>query len=326
MWNSKTTSAGVLERAVQDEEFLADVLSGLRREPPRLPCKYFYDRRGSLLFDKICRLDEYYPTRTELAIMERFGAEMAAACGERVMLIEYGSGSSVKTRTLLAHLDSPAAYVPVDISGKHLLRTAKILARDYPQLKILPVCADFVNEFDLPDLSGESARRVIYFPGSTIGNFTTLAASNLLRQMHAQCGPGGKLLIGVDLKKEVAVLEAAYNDREGVTAAFNLNLLARINRELGGNFRLRRFRHEARYDLTLDRIEMYLVSSCRQTVQIGGERFWFGLGDRICTEYSHKYTVDGFAAMAAASGWRLETAWTDPQSYFAVLHLAADDL
>ena len=302
--------------------FRADVLRGLGRPAKELPCKYFYDERGSRLFEQICALDEYYPTRTELAIMRRFAAAMAAWLGPRCLLIEFGSGSSTKTRLLLDHLETAAAYVPVDISGAHLERSARILAADHPGLPVLPVHADFTAPLTLPR-NLEEARRAVYFPGSTIGNFTPPEARALLRRVHALCGPGGGLLIGIDFKKDRATLEAAYNDARGVTRAFNLNLLRRINRELGGDFRLDRFRHHAFYNADEGRIEMHLISTGRQTVRIGPAQIGFTAEEGIRTEYSYKYDVEGFGTLAASAGWTVEQVWTDERRLFGVLYLAA---
>jgi len=303
-------------------EFLQDVTSGLRAPRKHLPCKYFYDRRGSALFDDICRLDEYYPTRCESAIMDRYADEMGAQIGPGAMLVEYGSGSSVKTRYLLDALPDPAAYVPVDISGDHLLQTARELARDYPRIEILPVCADFTQDFDLPTPTRPATHAAVYFPGSTIGNFVPDQATALLRRIVSLCGDGGGLLIGIDLKKSPAVIQAAYDDAGGVTAAFNLNLLTRINRELGADFKLSRFAHRAVYDVARGRVEMHLVSRRSQTVCVGDQRFEFVEGETICTEYSHKYDVDEFAAIARRAGLALHREWTDEAQNFAVLHLA----
>lgn len=302
--------------------FLHDVLEGLHNRHKHLPCKYFYDARGSALFDRICQLDEYYVTRSELAIMEQFAPEMGSQIGPGAMLVEFGSGSSVKTRYLLDGLPEGVAYVPVDISGQHLQQTACELARDYPQLEILPVCSDFTCDFSLPVPARATTHVAVYFPGSTIGNFVPAEAAGLLSRIALMCGKDGGLLIGIDLKKEPSRIEAAYNDRLGVTAQFNLNLLCRINRELGADFDVNRFSHEARYDSELGRVEMYLVSGEAQSVTIGGERIEFDAGETICTEYSHKYTIDEFAAIAATAGLELHQAWTDENRDVAVLHFA----
>ncbi|HVF11165.1 MAG TPA: L-histidine N(alpha)-methyltransferase, partial [Abditibacteriaceae bacterium] len=243
----------------QADCFREEVLHGLQQPQKELPCKYFYDERGSHLFDQICRLEEYYPTRTELAIMQEHAGAMAQLLGRGCLLIEYGSGSSLKTRVLLDHLAAPAAYVPIDISRAHLMRSAGRLAAAYPGLKVLPVCADYTTDFTLPTCHRPIARKAVYFPGSTIGNFDPTQAQNFLCHIAEICGVGGGLLIGIDLKKDACILEPAYNDARGVTAAFNLNLLRRINRELGADFQLDRFQHYAFYNEELGRIEMHLV-------------------------------------------------------------------
>lgn len=304
------------------DEFRADVLAGLSRRRRRLPCKYFYDRRGSKLFDRICGLEEYYPTRTELAIMRAFAHEMAATIGPRATLIELGSGSSFKTRLLIDALPAVAEYIPVDISGAHLHCAAARLAEEYPDLRIMPLCADFTRGIRLPP-SLASTKRVVYFPGSTIGNFVAREARRLLARIARLVRPKGGLLIGIDLVKDRRTLVSAYNDAQGVTAAFNLNLLARINRELRGTFDPAAFRHLAVYDSARRRIEMHLASTRQQTVLVDGKRFEFEPGETICTEYSHKYTIGRFAALAASAGLRLVRAWTDPRHWFAVLYLTS---
>jgi L-histidine Nalpha-methyltransferase len=304
------------------QAFLHDALAGLRESPKRLPCKYFYDKRGSELFDRICLLEEYYLTRCELGIMEHHAAEMGQQIGRGVMLVEYGSGSSVKTRYLLDGLPDPVAYVPVDISDQHLHETARELERDYPRIEILPVCADFTNDFALPLSQRTSTHAAVYFPGSTIGNFLPSRATELLARITKLCGTGGGLLIGIDLQKDPSTIEAAYNDSRGVTAEFNLNLLRRINRELDGDFDLEQFAHRAVYNGERGRVEISLVSRRDQEVSLGGETIEFAKGEAINTEHSHKYTIDGFAAMAADAGLTLRREWTDKNGYFAVLHLA----
>ncbi len=305
--------------------FQDDVILGLREFPKTLPCKYFYDERGSQLFDQICDLEEYYLTRTELAIMEAFAPEMASQIGPGVMLIEYGSGSSVKTRILLDHLPAGARYVPVDISWKHLQQTANGLARLYPELEVLPVCADFTTKFDLPISTRKPTHCAVYFPGSTIGNFAPEEARRLLARIAPLCGASGGLLIGIDLDKDRETLEAAYDDAKGVTAEFNLNLLHRINRELNGDFVIQNFQHVAVYDQNECRIEISLKSLCDQVVTVSGHTFNIDEGESICTEYSHKYTVDGFAQMASRVGLTMRRHWTDEQRRFAVLHFATLD-
>jgi dimethylhistidine N-methyltransferase len=312
---------GVGLPAATPGEFLRDVLAGLGAPSKTLPCKYFYDEHGSRLFDRICELDEYYLTRCELAILRQHGPAMAGRLGEGCALIEYGSGSSLKTQLLLDRLPGAVAYVPVDISGEHLLRSARRLARRYPALEVAPVCADFTAPFALPALRRPARRRVVYFSGSTIGNFGPPEATTLLASIARVCGPGGGLLIGVDLDKDPRILEPAYNDARGVTAEFNLNLLTRINRELGADFTLDAFRHHAFYDTHQRRIEMQLVSLRPQTVRVAGTEVRFAEGESIRTEYSYKYTLDDFRRLAGAAGLEVEQVWTDEQGLYSVQYL-----
>jgi dimethylhistidine N-methyltransferase len=305
-------------------EFFHDVVAGLGAATKELPCKYFYDKHGSELFDQICNLDEYYLTRAELNIMHEFAPQMGEQLGEMVRLVEYGSGSSVKTRYLLEALLRPTAYVPVDISGEHLATTAAELAVDYPQIEILPVSADFTEAFTLPEPKRPFSHTAVYFPGSTIGNFKPDLAVKLLRQISALCGKGGGLLIGIDLKKDPATIEAAYNDRLGVTAQFNLNLLTRINRELDADFHIDQFEHRAVYNPELGRVEIDIVSRRPQYVTVAGQAFAFALGEAIRTEYSHKYSIEEFAKMALSAGLSLHREWSDAGNNFAVLHLVVD--
>ncbi len=301
--------------------FRADVLAGLSRPQKRLPAKYFYDAAGSRLFDRICELPEYYPTRTELGILGRSAPAMADWCGPDSLLIELGAGSLTKVRYLLDHLERAAGFVPVDVSGDHLRAAARALADDYPALAVRPLVADFTAPFALPPLLAR--RRVVYFPGSTIGNFEPAEADALLRRVARLVGPDGGLILGVDLRKPVGVLEAAYNDTAGVTAVFNRNLLDRINRELCGDFDPEAFRHHAFYNAERSRIEMHLVSDRRQRVRVGPVAFDFRPGETIHTENSHKYDVRELAARAARCGLHLTATWTDERSYFAVLGLTA---
>lgn len=302
--------------------FRAEVLNGLRKPQKELPSKFFYDERGSQLFEQISALDEYYPTRTEMAIMEEHIGAIAADLGPHALLFEYGSGNSAKTRILLSHLRQPAAYVPIDISREQLLRAARQIAADYPGLEVIPIHADYTTVFDLPEVRRPVARNVVYFPGSTFGNFDPLPAQQFLERIARICGPNGVLLIGIDLKKDPVVLHRAYNDRQGVTADFNLNLLARINRELGADFRLDRFKHYAFYNPREGRVEMHLVSDRDQTVRLGGTVIPFARGESIWTESSYKFNVDEFAEMAAAAGFKTEQAWLDRRGWFGVLACA----
>jgi dimethylhistidine N-methyltransferase len=304
-----------------DRRFRHDVIAGLSRARKRLPSKYFYDAAGSALFDRITELPEYYPTRTELGILRRHAGAMAARCGSGCLLIEPGAGSLMKVRLVLEHLDTPAGFVPIDVSGEHLHAAAAGLAEDYPALSITPVVADFAADFGVPDLP--AARRVVYFPGSTIGNFDPADADALLMRFARLVGPGGGLLLGVDLRKDATILEPAYDDAAGVTAAFNRNLLVRINRELDGDFDVDRFMHRAFYNRERSRVEMHLVSETDQRVRVGSRSFAFRAGESIHTENSYKYDVRELAARAEACGLRLDEVWTDPRDYFATLYFTA---
>lgn len=304
------------------ERFLSDVLDGLSRPQKELPCKWLYDERGSALFEQICELPEYYLTRTELAIMERHVRGMAEALGPGCALVEYGSGSSLKTQLLLGHLRAPAAYLPVDISPEALAGAADRLGRRFPGLPIVPVCADFTAPLALPVVPG-ARRRAVYFPGSTIGNFHKIDAVSFLSRIRAECGRGGALLLGADLLKDRKTLLAAYDDARGVTAAFDLNLLVRANRELGADFRLEAWKHEARFDDRYGRVEMHLVSRAAQRVTVGGRTFAFHPGETIFTESSYKYGLPELQALAAIAGFRTEACWSDPRAFFAVLLLVA---
>ena len=308
----------MLDQAPATESFREAVLNGLRTPQKQIPSKFLYDERGSKLFERICKLDEYYPTRTEIGIMQQHVEAMAEAVGRRARLVEYGSGSSLKTRTLLDHLDDPASYVPVDISKEHLVESANDLAADYPSIPIQPVCADYTTAFDLPEPPLPPARTVGYYPGSTIGNFRRDEARAFLGRIADTVAPDGGLLIGVDLKKNVDVLKAAYDDSEGVTAAFNKNLLRRMNRELNATFDLDAFEHRVRWSEERGCIESHLRSAKAQPVTVAGESFTFDEGETIHTEDSHKYTLDGFAELAGAAGFHVDTVWTDERSYFSV--------
>ena len=320
---SPTDGVQVLDYAPKLGSFRDEVVAGLRKPRKELPSKFFYDEEGSRLFEAITELAEYYPTRTELGIMRAHAGEMAALLGPDALLVEYGSGSSLKTRILLDHLRRPAAYVPLDISGAHLAQSAAALAAAYPHLEVLPVCADYTASFALPAPTRPAARTVVYFPGSTIGNFDPGPARRFMEHVAGVAGPGGGLLIGVDLRKDPVVLHAAYNDARGVTAAFNLHLLARVNRELGSDFELAAFRHYAFYNPTERRIEMHLVSLREQQARVGGEEFAFSVGESIWTESSYKYSLDDFARLASATGWAVERVWTDAGALFSVHYLVA---
>ncbi len=304
------------------EAFRADVLEGLGRSAKVIPPKHFYDERGSELFDAICRTADYYPTRTEKQILAENLPDIAASIGPQVALVEPGAGALEKVRLLIDALDRPRAYVPVDISGEFLMRAAEAFAQDHPHVPVIPVTADFTHRFPLPDLVREGPVAG-FFPGSTIGNFEPAEAQELLTELHVTLGPGSGLLIGVDTVKDSSVLLRAYDDSEGVTAAFNLNLLSRINRELDGDFDLTQFRHRVRWNAERSRIEMHLESLIAQQARIAGRDFAFAAGETIHTESSHKYAPEAFTALAASAGWVREAFWTTGQQMFGVYFLRA---
>ena len=305
------------------DTFREDVIAGLSLPEKALSPKYFYDAEGSRLFEAICRLKEYYPTRCELALTSAHLDDIGRFAGDGCQLIEYGSGESLKTRLLIRRL-RPSAYVPVDISESALQAAAKRLARTFPWLDILGVAGDFMQPLKLPVYRARGTGRLVtYFPGSTIGNLTPDEAQAFLRMSRGQIGRRGAMLVGVDLKKDANVLHAAYNDAKKITAAFNLNLLARINRELDADFKLKQFAHYAFYNVAQGRIEMHLVSLDRQTVNIGRHRFRFDVGESIHTENSCKYSVDEFSALALAAGFRTDRVWKDARGYFALFGLSA---
>ncbi len=305
------------------EDFLRDVIDGLSKEKKTLSCKYFYDERGSGLFDEICELDEYYVTRTEIGIMRDHAAAMADRIGPNATVIELGSGSSIKTTWLLERLIDPAAYYPVDISTEHLNRSAARLAEQFPDIRVQAISADFTEPISIPEENENSGKRVVYFPGSTIGNFEPDAARQLLEQLSDLAGESGGLLIGIDLQKDPSIIEAAYNDSKGTTGQFNLNILERMKRELNANVQTEQFVHRATYNSELGRVELDLVSSCSQAIEIAGHRFEFESGEAIRTEHSHKYAIDGFAQLAASVQFELDSAWTDSNNYFAILYFQA---
>jgi dimethylhistidine N-methyltransferase len=317
--------AGKLRTAEADPAvaaFAHDLRHALAARPRGISPKYFYDARGSELFDRICELPEYYPTRTELQILASNAAGIAAQMGPRAEIVEFGAGSLRKVRLLLDAMDEPARYLPIDISGDHLARSAAALQRDYPGLDVQPVVADYTQRLLLPAALPGAGQRVGFFPGSTLGNFTPEEALHFLG-VAGQVLRGGALLLGADLVKDPDVLHAAYNDSQGVTAEFNLNLLARANRELGTGFPLEQFGHSAFYNAPLRRIEMHLVSRERQQVRWGDERFEFDEGETLHTENSYKFTVDGLRSLAARAGFRPGPVWTDPERLFSVHWLHA---
>ncbi len=300
---------------------ISQLVDGLSGPQKQISPKYFYDERGSRLFDDITQLPEYYLTNTELGIMRDNIDKIAAMVGKQASLIEFGSGSSLKTRILLEHLSELAAYVPVDISEEHLHASAQSIRDRFPHIDVLPVVADFTQAFALPKPMVMPVRNIIYFPGSTIGNFEHDMAMDLLRVMYQEAGKGGALLIGVDLQKDPEIIKNAYNDSAGITAKFNLNMLQHLNRDYGANFDIDAFAHSANYDENKGRVVIELISQTDQTFELGDTAFDIADGEAILTEYSHKYTLDGFAAMANAAGFTVEKVWTDAKQLFSVQFL-----
>lgn len=300
-----------------DHAFRDAVLNGLTRPDKRIPCKYLYDARGSMLFERICALPEYYLTRTEMGLLARHAPDIAALAGPRCRVVEFGAGSSRKIRLLLAALDRPAAYVPVDLSRDYLAAQARRLAQDHPRLAVTPVVADFLGDFTLPP-SDDHARTLGFFPGSTIGNLPPSEARAFLARSRRLVGEDGLMVVGVDLHKSAAVLEPAYDDASGVTAAFSLNLLTRINRELGGDFDPDSFRHSARWDGVRGRMVIDLVSQRQQEVTVAGARLRFGEGEHIHIEDSYKYGISEFQDVARAAGYRPAAVWVDDDRLFSL--------
>lgn len=303
------------------DRFLNDVLAGLATPQKTLPCQYFYDEAGSNLFEQITELPEYYPTRTEIGILTHHAEAIAAAVGAQTLLVEYGAGASTKTRILLDALKDPAGYVPIDVSEDFLLQTAAALKAEYPDLTVRPIAADFMIELGLPDdITGTP---VGFFPGSTIGNLSDEEIDQFLHAARRLLGPDSKFIIGLDLRKSPDILVPAYDDAQGVTAAFNMNLLTRINRDLGANFDLGAFQHEAIWNDDASRIEMHLRSQTAQTVKIGETEIAFHAGETIHTENSRKFDLTKFVTLASTTGWTLRKDWQDDRGFFAVLMLEA---
>lgn len=310
----------MIQKTKVDARLFTDVILGLSQDQKSLPSKYFYDERGSKLFELICDQKEYYLTEAEVEIMENNIHEIASMIGEKVQLIELGSGSSMKTRLLLEHLPAISGYVPVDISEDFLLTVSEKLQSEFPSLSINPVAADYTAAFKIP-ANPDAKKKVIYFPGSTIGNFVRPDAKSFLKTISSMIMPGDGLLIGVDNKKERQILERAYNDKNGVTADFNLNILRRLNRELDADFELNNFEHKAIYNEDEGRVEMHLVSNQKQEIRVGDRLFLFQKGETIHTENSYKYTSDEFSDLAS-DFFHLEQTWTDHRNYFHVHYLS----
>lgn len=307
--------------AVSAANELQEIIEGLQRTPKHLPTKLMYDERGSKLFDEICELDEYYPTRTETGILTENIDEIASVFQDNTLLIEFGSGSSIKTKLLLEHLDNLAGYVPIDISEDYLNNQAEKLRKEFPGLEIVPLAADYTKPLDMPVIHKEVDHRITFFPGSTIGNFLPEIAKDFLKIIAETSCKNGGLLIGVDLVKDIKTLEAAYNDSEGVTAEFNLNLLRRINRDFNTNFNLDNFYHKAIFNEEYSRIEMRLYSKTDQSAAVNNYEFSIAQNEFIVTEYSHKYTPEGFAALAS-DHFIVEKVWTDNKNYFSLQYLS----
>jgi dimethylhistidine N-methyltransferase len=318
-------SEALVHGGAETAGFFQPVIAGLSQRPRTLPCKFFYDERGAHLFRQICDLPEYYITRAELQILRLQSADIADKLGERIELIGLGTGAGTKTRILLEELREPVVYIPIDISREQLENSTARFRALFPNLTILPICADYLESFELPLPRPPSSRSIVYFPGSTIGNFEPDNTNRFLCRLAELTGPDGGLLIGVDLQKDPAVIERAYNDAAGVTAAFNLNLLARANRELGADFVTQKWRHQAVYNSVQGRIEMYLISTTAQEVRIGNHQFHFDRDERILTEYSYKHSVDGFKLLAGQAGFSFQHLWTDNERLFGLFYFTVAD-
>jgi dimethylhistidine N-methyltransferase len=304
--------------APSQQDFLEDVVQGLSQRKKVLPCKYFYDQEGCYYFECICDCEDYYVTRTEMSIMADVMCELAQIVGDRRLIVEYGSGSAMKTGFLLANLFHPGAYIPIDIFPEYLQQTVRAFTQTFPGLEIIPVCADFTKPFEIPQPGTFCRSKLIYFPGSTIGNFSPSQAGHLLASMFLSCRRGDLVMLGIDLKKAGHILHKAYNDGQGYTAAFNLNLLKRINRELDANFCVEKFLHKAFYNEEAGRVEMHLVSVCEQRVTLGGQDFRFDDGESIHTESSHKYDLEELEELVQSSGFSIKRVWTDQRQFFAL--------
>jgi dimethylhistidine N-methyltransferase len=309
------------EQRPPDNELLQVVQRGLRAQPKRLPSWLFYDEKGSELFEQICEQPEYYLTRAEIALLREHASDIADVLGPDVRLVEYGSGHAIKTRLLLEHLQTPVSWVPIEISSEPLRISMHNVEQVFPRLPIQPLSTDFTRPLRLPVPPRMPRRTVLYFPGSTIGNFEEREATQLLRKMRGEMGDNGGILVGADLKKDKAVIEAAYNDAAGVTEAFTLNMLTRLNRELGCNFELSGFRHRAHYNAMIGRIETHILSKREQRVRVGRMQVLFREDEAMQVEYSCKYSLEDFAEMAASAGLAVQHVWTDPEGLFSLQHL-----
>ncbi len=320
---SQNTLAFFIDLEPAIEDFRESVVAGLSRSPRELACKFFYDPTGMELFHKICNTDEYYVTRTELALLRQIGPEVAALAGPDTAVVEFGAGSDLKVRLLLDALERPAQYVPIDIAREPLRDATEAIARDYPAMRVGAICADFTTLAALPEeaMRDVKGRRLGFFPGSTIGNFTRSDAADFMALIRSVMGPGGALLIGVDLKKDEARLNAAYNDAAGYTAAFNLNLLHRMKRELGAELDPDAFEHVAFYNDAEGRVEMHLRSLKAQTIRIGSDSFDLAAGEQVHSENSHKYGIEEFTAVAQRAGFESAAVWTDPDNLFSIHYL-----
>lgn len=319
--NTDSHSIAFYDFHPQFASMMDEVSNGLNRTPKQISPKFFYDARGSQLFDKICELDEYYPTRTEMSLLQNYHSQIADFAGAHSTLIELGSGSSSKIRILLDAL-RPVAYLPIDISKDHLIDASQKLAVDFPWLEVHATCIDYSRAWKMPFQAGQGSR-VAFFPGSSIGNFEPVEAIELLKQIHTLVGVGGKMIIGVDRVKELSILEAAYNDSLGITADFNLNILAHLNRELGSNFNLKNYQHHAFFDESKHRIEMHLISLNEQTVNIGNNTFHFLKDEKLHTENSYKYTKEDFTSLSAKAQFETIDVYSDPNEYFSIYFLNA---
>lgn len=325
MMMEQQTEVELIDLEPKTNSMLTDVLMGLSSTPKCISPKYLYDKRGSEIFEEICLLDEYYPTRAETEILTTHAREITQLIGPGAMVIEPGSGSGEKIRYLLKHLKRPAGYVPLEISKDILLRMSEELHSEFANLPVHPICADFMEEMELPDLvDAHTGKKVVFFPGSTIGNLAPSEALGFLKKISKLVGHGGGLLIGVDMKKDKTILERAYDDAKGVTAAFNLNLLVRMNRELDAKFEVSNFEHVARYDEKLGRIEMHLRSKIPQMVQVNESMFRFNEGETIHTENSYKYSVDEFCDLAGKAKFQLRQTWQDKHQQFCVYYFERD--